>query len=130
MDGVENAVQDIRSVGLPDVEQNHRPQFGSPAVGTVALICDDLIGEHVDGLPSGVGLSRAEEAKDLSTPVEYPAVRLELGVLGERADPGGGPAAVDVSVVADNQGPTVAHSTPSLGWSDHDAPHLLNLSRA
>ena len=74
----------------------------------------------MDGLASGVGLSRLEEAEYLVAPSEDPAVCLELGVICEGTDPGGGLAAVDVSVIADDQGPAVAHSVASIGRRHHD----------
>jgi hypothetical protein len=115
------------------VQQNHGLQL-DPLVATsvviVVLTGDDLVGEHMGGLSSGVGLSRLEEAEYLVPAAEDPAVCLELGVGGERADPGGGPATVDVAVVADDQSPTVAHSIASISRRHHDVLLSLELGSA
>lgn len=120
MNGVEDAIQEVGAVGLPDVQQNHGLQLDPLVVASVVLNGDDLVGEHVDGLPCAVGLSRLEKAEYLVPPSEDPAVRLEFGVVGEPADPRRGPAAVYVAVVTDNQGTTAAHSIASIGRRDHD----------
>ena len=101
--GVEDAIELVGPVRLALVERQQRAQREL----VVVVAADDIVADHVHGVPVGLPLTGSEESADLVVAVQCGAARVEHGVGSEQVQRGGGLSPIDRGQEVEQQCPAL-----------------------